>query len=499
MINKTPLYLLLAMAMLLSSLPSLTSCKKDKDDDEIYSYSTSTHTTLVRGFSLQADADVLASLDSVHFTIDYDNGLIYNADSLPLGTNISKLKVTVEFLNTVSSAVFNITGATQQADTTINYTTSMTQSIDFTGKTILKVTSSDGQQVKDYEVKVLVHKVNPDSLVWPVAWRRDLPGYSQSLIGHKAVMQHDNLYRILTNNGTQCVMWTATAPNQGMWDSQVLDLPFEPQVRSLVAADGVLYLLDNAGVMYSSTDAVDWTPCGVTWHSILGSYDGRVLGVVKGTDGYYHDEYPRSDDFEPEALEDGFPVDHASNMIETSNKWTVSQQAVIVGGIDSQGNLISDVWGYDGSRWGKINNVHSTALPALADATLFPYYTFRTLPGVRRYARQLTWFIMGGKLEGGTLNGTIYLSSTQGVTWTKNDSTIVQPGHMTKFYGAQPFVMTEEFIVSSPNYLPRRVKTVIDTWQCPFVYLYGGYNDQGKLLPFVWRGVYNRLTNSPVY
>lgn len=487
------------MAMMLSSLPSLTSCNKDNDDDEIYSYSTSTHTTLVQNFTLQADANVLASLDSVYFTIDYDNGLIYNADSLPVGTDVTALKVKVEFLNTVSKAEFHITDATKQADTIINYTTSMTQSLDFTGKTVLKVTSSDELTTKDYEIKVLVHKVNPDSLVWPKPWRRDLPGYRGSAIGHKAVKQGDNLYRVMVYNGSETTLWTATTPNQGTWERQNVNLPFVPQVPSLTAVGSMLYLLDADGALYSSTDGVEWTSCGVTWHSILGGYDGRVLGVMKGGDAYYHDEYPRADGFTATPVESGFPVAHASNMIGTSNEWTVSQQSVIVGGIDSDGKLLSDVWGYDGSRWGKINNVHSTTLPALADATLFPYYTYKSLPGVRRYAVQPTWYIMGGKMADGKLNGNIYLSTTQGVTWTKNDTAVVQASHMTKFYGAQAFVHGETLSASGANHMPHRVPAAINQWECPFIYLFGGYNDQDKLLPYVWRGVYIRMTNYPVY
>ena len=181
--------MLLAMAVALSSVLPMASCRDKHNDDDEYSYSESTQTTLVKGFALQADAEVLASLDSVHFTIDYDNGLIYNADSLPVGTDISGLKVTVEFLNGVSSAIFKITGATQQADTTIEYTSSMTRKLDFTGKTVLTVTSSDQTQVKDYEVKVLVHKYNPDSLIWNQSWRRDLPGYRASAVAHKVVEQ----------------------------------------------------------------------------------------------------------------------------------------------------------------------------------------------------------------------------------------------------------------------------------------------------------------------
>ena len=88
MTNKITWYLML-VAVALIALPALVSCNKDKDkDDDTFTYSTSRQTTLIKAFGLQADADVLSSLDSVHFTVDYDRGLIYNADSLPVGTDI---------------------------------------------------------------------------------------------------------------------------------------------------------------------------------------------------------------------------------------------------------------------------------------------------------------------------------------------------------------------------------------------------------------------------
>lgn len=490
--------MMLAMVVLLSSVTSLTSCNKDKDDDDVYTYSTSTQTTLVTGFALQADADVLASLDSVHFTVDYDRGLIYNADSLPVGTDISGLKVTVDFLNTVSSAVFSITGAKTQADTTIEYSASMSKKLDFTGKTMLKVTSADEQLVKDYEVKVLVHKVNPDSLVWPMEWRRDLPGYRGSAVGLKAVKQGD-LYRIMMYNVVECQLWTASSPNEGTWDKKIVSLPFAPQVPTLTATDDALFVLGSDGMLYTSPDGMAWTSCGVTWHNVLGAYGDRVLGIVAGPDGYYHDEFPHTDGFTATRVEDGFPVSHSSDMIQTDNTWTVSQQAMIVGGIDADGKMLGDVWGYDGKRWGKINNSHGESLPALADATLFSYYTYKPLSGVRRYGRQQAWYVMGGRLADGTLNDKIYLSNTQGITWAQASSTITQASYMTKFYGAQAFVNFETLTATGANNMPRRIQSPVTSWECPFIYLMGGYNDQGKLLPYVWRGVYNRMTNYPVY
>ena len=258
MINKTPLYFVLTMAVLLSSIPALVSCNKSDDkDDEVYTYSTSRQTTLITRFSLQSDAEVLANLDSVHFTIDYDNGLIYNADSLPKGTKITGLKVSIRFLNTVSSSVFTITGATERADTTIEYTAAMNTKLDFTGKTVLKVTSADQTQTKEYQVKVLVHKENPDTLVWPESWRRDLPGYQNGTIRHKAV-RVGGRYFIMTYNGVECNVLAADTPNQGTWDKKTISLPFTPQVQSLTAVEDLLYILGDDGTLYFSSNGEEW-------------------------------------------------------------------------------------------------------------------------------------------------------------------------------------------------------------------------------------------------
>lgn len=495
MTNKTTLYILLTMVALLSSLSLLTSCNKDKDSDDTFTYSTSTQTTLVTSFGLQADGTVLASLDSVHFTVDYDNGLIYNADSLPVGTKISALKVNVKFLNTVKSAEFHISSAAVQSDTVINYSTSSSQSIDFTGFTVLKVTSADGQQVKEYEVKVLVHEQNPDTLVWPQSWRRDLPGYNSGMIAHKTVKLGDS-YRSLAYDGTRCLLMTASTLSQRVWDQREVALPFTPDVNTLVATDEALYMLAVDGQLYTSTDGADWTSCGVKWHSLLATYGSRVLGIMNDGEGYCHDEYPRSAGYTCMPVEDGFPIHQASSMIESSYKWTVSQQTVIMGGVDSEGKTLNAVWGYDGETWGKINTTHGTALPALKDATLFSYYTFRPLVGVRRYARQATWYLMGGRKDDGSLNGDIYLSSSQGVTWVKADSTISQASYMPKFYGAQALVEEEMLTV---NRAPSRVSTAITSWICPYIYLMGGYNELDVLLPNMWQGVYVRMTNSPIY
>lgn len=35
-------------------------------------------------------------------------------------------------------------------------------------------------------------------------------------------------------------------------------------------------------------------------------------------------------------------------------------------------------------------------------------------------------------------------------------------------------------------------------WMCPYIYLYGGRDSEGKLYDSVWRGVIRRLTFMPL-
>ena len=118
----------------LSLLSAAVSCNKNDDDNTTTNYSIySNTTTLVSSFSLTKDDKVLHHLDSVFFTIDQDRGMIYNADSLPKGTNVSKLCVNMTSASTVSKVEFLVTGGKVQGDKTITYTSTTKDTIDFSG------------------------------------------------------------------------------------------------------------------------------------------------------------------------------------------------------------------------------------------------------------------------------------------------------------------------------------------------------------------------------
>ncbi|MDE7443730.1 MAG: hypothetical protein K2M65_06190, partial [Muribaculaceae bacterium] len=43
-----------------------------------------------------------------------------------------------------------------------------------------------------------------------------------------------------------------------------------------------------------------------------------------------------------------------------------------------------------------------------------------------------------------------------------------------------------------------RAVSPIEQWECPYIYVFGGYDADGKLQNTVWRGVINRLSFKPI-
>lgn len=491
-----PIYLLLSLVV----ATNLLSCnKKDEPNSStITDYSVySGATTLVSSFKLQANTKILSNLDSVHFTIDQDRGIIYNADSLPRGTRVNALLVDLTCATNVSTREFIIKNGTRQQDTIITYTSSSKDSIDFTGDVTLRITSYDNQHTRDYKVKVNVHKQVPDSIVWNTAMRRDLPGAESTLFESKTVMKND-VFVCLVDNNSYYVLSESTDP-LGPWDSKPVTFPFEPQVNSLTATSDALYMLDENGQLFKSTDMGDsWSDCGVAWHSLIGAYGNKVLGVKNDGGTWMHDQYPQGDDFVPTPLPQRFPVSGMSQLVMASNEWTSSQQAMMMGGLLANGSCSNAVWGYDGETWGLINDAPGTqALPALHDALMFPYYTYVVAPNGYTPSKQVTWIVMGGKHPSGDINTVSYVSRNQCINWSKGENGVQLPAHVPAFSGAQAFTFSrvQPRLLS---YNPGQT-TPISEWDCPYIYIMGGNAASGAALNSIWEGVLTRLTYKPVF
>ena len=96
-------------ALCLLMLLGAASCNDKSSggsDDYFGSYTKSS--TLISDFTLQENKKVMSNLDSVHFVIDQDRHIIYNPDSLPVGTDVTHLTASITFPSTVSLAEFTV-------------------------------------------------------------------------------------------------------------------------------------------------------------------------------------------------------------------------------------------------------------------------------------------------------------------------------------------------------------------------------------------------------
>ncbi|MDE6802776.1 MAG: hypothetical protein K2J06_08425, partial [Muribaculaceae bacterium] len=259
MLQKFPLYL----ATVLSAF-AFAAC----GDDTSYETNADYASTLVKSFSLQPNAKVLNNLDTVFFSIDLVNARIFNADSLPFGTKVDRLLVSVTTDN--CSAVEFHFPRPGQTDSIINYLEHSTDSIDFSnGPVRLHVVSMDHRSSRDYSVQVNVHKTVADSMLWFVDDITRVPGMTNPKTSATVQLGKD-LYTIATDGAAYSLNITESPILPGT-DSEVT-FGFTPRLETLTATRSALFMLADNGDLYTSTDGSQWTSCGEIWYSITAPY-----------------------------------------------------------------------------------------------------------------------------------------------------------------------------------------------------------------------------------
>lgn len=504
---KLPVYSMVALLGIVAA-----SCNSDPEQSTVSTYES----TVVDAFSLKANNKVLANLDSVYFSIDLNNGLIFNADSLPKGTDVSRLTVKIS-TTAVGKVELVVNRGEALGDTVYNYTASQNDSIDFSrGPVTLKITAQNGT-VRDYRVNVNVHKMEPDSLFWDRTAVAVLPTLLDEPVAQKTVEFLGEAVTLTADaSGNGCVA-VSDNPAEG-WEIKRVTLPSSADVRSLTATSESLYILDTDGALYMASTLVgEWKPVGEHFTSLLGGYGPTLLAVGTDTNGKaVLTGYP-SGEVSQVALPEDFPVSGASALITFESKWSERPTAVIAGGRTASGELTGGVWAFDGSDWAQIN-VRSR-LPQAEDITLVPYYAFTTNADWSVTERGVL-LAMGGRNRIGALMSNVYVSWDRGITWQLAATTMRLPEYIPAFAAADALVFSSRMTLEkgrssnlwrerADSPMPRwwrkadevesRAVKPVTEWDCPYIYLFGGVNPSGALYDTVWRGVVNRLTFVPLY
>ena len=499
------------------------SCN-DAEDEDVPLYSSYSN-TMVKSFYLSDDtASIVDNLSKRFFTIDLVSGNIYNADSLPYGTDISRLVANMEF-SSPSKVEIYIKGKDDSGNektTTINYLESPSDSIDFSGgrgSVTMTVVAADGTTQRDYVIDVRVHQVKADSLIWENLSGSGLP--VSDVVAQKTLMKDGSVYCFTENKSGEYSLSKTATPGQGNWQKGVISGISDLDINSIVVSPEGFFALSGTSdskALVSSSDGVSWSSVAGSsaFYSLIGMYESTLLGIVKDGSAYKYASYPQQGELTDVPAD--FPVSGFSNTVSYKSNWGTSQ-IVFVGGRLSDGHSFSNsVWGFDGENWVSLNNVNGGAggapITPREGAMFFTYYTYKYHSSLDYYTELLTYFIIGGS-DGTKVLNDIYTTTDLGGFWTKAEdgSSLSLPKDIKGRAFASAVVCEESLDIRSSQMswnllespvIPtgmRRYTKALTTEPVPFIYMFGGVGengDLGDLYDEVWRGVITRLTFEPI-
>ncbi len=477
----------------LIAIVAINACndKEDENIDLIYG------STQVKSFRLGTNDSILENLDSVYFSIDLVNSLIFNADSLPYGTPTDSLLVD---LTTDQCSAIELKFKTKSGkDTTVNYMTNSTQPIDFSnGPITLHLVSFDTKAQQDYTIKVNVHTVVSDSLYWDLLSRRSLPSALSNPTVQKTVKFGDTAYCLTSDDANYSIAFTDN-PDGNNWQHTTPQFQFTPKVQSFEATDEAFYILDSENNLYRSTDVVSWSATGCKFSHIYGAYCSQLLGVATGNDGLsHHAQYSHPQFTIAEASIGDCPVSGTSQLAMFNNKWSDQPQLTMLGGRTADGSLSSAAWGYDGNNWAKL----SDSFPVKAEGiNLIPYYVTATDSLNWTTSRTPALIAFGGRTDK-NINPTLYISRDYGVNWSKAESHLQLPSYLPPSCFSQALIYNTTYTSNATKsawkrFSPRDMKPITQ-WETPFIYMFGGYDYSNGLFQSIWKGVINSLTFKPL-
>lgn len=510
-----------ALAALLAGV-SLCACNEDEKTYSIDGIDLSVNqnsNTAITEFSLKANRKVLAGLDSVFFSIDLEKFSIFNADSLPKGTDISKMLVTIGNSGS-SKIVIAYTDFDTQEKKEIDYSeSSYTDSINFYDDVTITVTSLDERYSKTYDVKVNVHQVEADSLCWGSMQFAPLPG-AKTPVAQGTALKDNKLYCFTAAaDGKISLATTETPETPASWEVKTVTLPFTPRLETIKADNNNLYILDTDGALYSSVNADTWTRLQTDWVSTIGTINNVLYGIGIDNGQYRFVSQPAGANDANSQVPADFPVTGTSQMYLFENAWSSQPQGIITGGRCADGTLSGYSWGFDGNSWARFGCLPEGA--ALENVTMFPYYTFTTDQTNWQTTKYQTLFAMGGTDAEGEVQKDVYVSRDNGLNWQLADTLMQLPEEMPALSAAQAFVIEQtlydakqatasgawneiatrripawyQLDVQAPA---SRAVAPITEWACPYVYLFGGVQQDGQMSNSIWRGAINRLTFKPL-
>lgn len=366
------------------------------------------------------------------FTIDQLKGLIYNQDSLPVGTDLTKIPVTI-----------NASGAVLCADSAWV----STDSLNFTNPVKFTIYAEDGVTKKDYTVKFNVHQQDPDSLVWGKM--------TSSFSGGKITGEQKSVVFINSictfSNGS---VFSTSVLNGKVWvESTLAGLPSNVILSSIMNFNNRLYAVTGDGDVYFSMNATDWAKSSLSGNvkALIATYSDRLAGIYEQDGKNYFcisKDGSTWTNSKKEVYSD-FPLSKISSTVYTTK--TGIEKALMVGETTAVGDTVTVPWfSLDGLDWAPLTTDTEYSCPKLENISLIHYND--------------KFYVFGGKGQTGFEK---FYSSEEGIVWKEVTKKVCFPAD---FKGRDNY----SYVVPTDNSI----------W---IMWSKSGNSDE------VWRGKINRL------
>lgn len=421
-------------------------------------------------YEFSSDATIHAfGIDTIHgkhykFTIDQLNRLIYNRDSLPVGSDTIIDRILID---TMTVTGWITSGSPTDTVFVMSDSVDLRPAMNNDAGMLFKAHAADGVTVREYKLKVNVHLQDPDSLVWTDMQKRgNIFSNTINLGQQKAVVLGDELF-VYTSNST--AYKTSTAPDKYNWSEvYVSNLPSDVKLTSAVEYNNTLYMVTKSKRVFSSTNGAAWTEVTTLGDNVIvliNGFSDRLSGIVEINgkqyfnickDGKNWEAENTADNLTLEEVPAGFPTENIST---TQTNTGNGVEKVVLAGMPLANEKETIPWfSLDGKGWASLaNTVYDTYCPGMVN------------PAIMYYGDM--FYCFGGELDA------IYNSIT-GIAWSKTETKFLLP---QEFKGKGAYSIIVE---------PTKDKTVAPADKRDFIWvIFGGNGTKNE----VWRGRLNRL------
>ena len=297
-----------------------------------------------------AKDDSFPGLSNASFTIDFshDTALVYNEDSLPVGTHIDSVVATFYFSTTIGYARFISDTDTVliRSNDTLNFMPRPCH---------LYVMSEDMKHDRHYDIYVNVHKVDPDLYVWSQTREKLFDGncdvHAESLSG---------LIYLYTQDGINARLYRTRDGEKWWGPVSLIGLPRGANIRQITRGPGSYFYYAEANRLYRSVEGATWlsedySGEDFTLVSMLFAYNDSVWALVrdKADERLWFATMEEGGRLKKQQqigpidthfhlLTEAFPVSDFSALTFLGK--TGRKRAMIVGGFDEDGTALNCRW-----------------------------------------------------------------------------------------------------------------------------------------------------------